>query len=351
MITAIVLCIAAAEGLLRSRYKDIARITGISEWQTAEWQGLTYHWDEYHPRYGWTNRPGYRSGESIPFKVSINGQGLRGAQDYAPHPAPGTRRIMLFGDSLAFGEDVDDMETVSHYLGRSLTHTEVLNFGVHGYGLGQMMLRLEDEAFALHPDHILVMLMLPRDIWRDLQRDFVHAKPVFGLRDGELAIDNLPVPIVSEQPWLHRNSFIAAFLFARATTEVAPEAPDLPTRVGQALLWRIQSRAAAEGISLTLVNVSNGNDLRRLNRKPEERSRLNAMRAALTLPELDVLDLIDFLEERTLAEGRALVTKNWHWSPRGNCLIAAKIAQHLNRINPVWSLRPDGQACLPDLLP
>ena len=349
-VISIALSLAAAEGVLRLRYETIAQITGVTEWQTAQFQGLTYHWDQYHPRYGWTNRPGYRSDASLPFQVAINEQGLRGTRELAPHPQPGIRRIAFFGDSLAFGEDVGDAQTVPHYLEERLADSQVLNFGVHGYGLGQMALRLEDEAFALHPDHLVVMLMVPRDLFRDLKRHFVHAKPVFGVRDGELTIGNLPVPTASQQPWLHRHSFTAAFLFARATAEAPAADPGLPIQVGQQLLRRMRTRAAAEGIPLTLVNVSNALDLHRLRAAPEERAQLDALRAALALPELDVLDLIDFLDERMLAEGPSLATASWHWSARANCLIAAEIANHFDRVDPAWSVPRDVATC-PSLRP
>ncbi len=46
----------------------------------------------------------------------------------------------MFGDSCMFGEEVDDHETLAVYLEQRLSHAEVMNFGVHGYGLGQMVL-------------------------------------------------------------------------------------------------------------------------------------------------------------------------------------------------------------------
>lgn len=112
----------------------------------------------------------------------------------------------------------------------------------------------------------------------------------------------------------------------------------------------MRTRAAAEGIPLTLVNVSNALDLHRLRAAPDERAQLDAVRAALALPGLDVLDLIDFLSERSLVEGPALATASWHWSPRANCLIASEIAEHLERSDSAWSVPRDVAAC-PSLRP
>ena len=334
-----------AEIFLRIRYENIAQITGVTEWQISERGLLTYRWDQYHPRYGWTNRPGYRSDDHLPFRLTINEHGLRGERDSLPNPAPGIQRILLFGDSLAFGEDVDDVETVDTYLEGSLANTEVLNFGVHGYGLGQMMLRLEDEAFALNPDHILLMVMLPRNLSRDQMSHFVHAKPVFGLRDGKLLVSNVPVPTASRLPWLYRHCFVAALLFGPAAEEFTVDDARPDIRVEQKLLQRIRERAEREGVPLTLVSVSNAYDLLRLGSQPGERTALGAIRDALALPELDVLDLIDFLEARVAEEGRMLATTSWHWSPRGNCLISQQIADHLSQADSPWVRQPDAPAC------
>lgn len=69
--------LVAAELLLRAKYDGVEQITGVADWQVGRFGELTYHWDRYHPSYGWTNIPGYVSDERVPFRVTINGQGLR----------------------------------------------------------------------------------------------------------------------------------------------------------------------------------------------------------------------------------------------------------------------------------
>jgi hypothetical protein len=104
------------EVALRLRYERTEQITGAAEWQVAEFGGFSYHWDRYHPVLGWTNQPGYRSGADVPFAGTINSQGIRATLDCAPRAADGVRRIALFGDSLAFGVEVDDGNTVADHL-------------------------------------------------------------------------------------------------------------------------------------------------------------------------------------------------------------------------------------------
>ena len=111
-----VIAILATEVALRIRFDAPESLSGITEWQNAQWGSLTYNWDTYHPRLGWTNLPGYRSGPRIPFEVTINSKGLRALREYTPGPSPGRKRILIFGDSSVFGEEVDDDQTLSVHL-------------------------------------------------------------------------------------------------------------------------------------------------------------------------------------------------------------------------------------------
>ena len=50
-----------------------------------------------------------------------------------PEPKPdGVMRVLVFGDSLTFGDEVTDDETYVAHLQTMLPGTEVLNLGVHG---------------------------------------------------------------------------------------------------------------------------------------------------------------------------------------------------------------------------
>ena len=88
---------ALAEIFLRSRHETPATITGVTGWQLHESDGLTYAWDAYHPRLGWTNAPDYRSDARVPYAVTINGQGLRAPRDYIPAPPPGRPGVPIGG--------------------------------------------------------------------------------------------------------------------------------------------------------------------------------------------------------------------------------------------------------------
>jgi hypothetical protein len=82
------------------------------------------------------------------------------------------RRIALVGDSFTFGLEVPFEATWGEELARILGDgTQVLNFGVDGYGLDQAVLRYRRDVVAWHPD--LVILGMIHD-------DFRRAQCVYG---------------------------------------------------------------------------------------------------------------------------------------------------------------------------
>ena len=328
-LAAIVILTGAAEIALRFRYEKIERITGAAEWQPGQWESLTYHWDRYHPRLGWTNLTGYRSDERIPFTVTINDQGLRAGRSYASHPPTGVRRIAVFGDSATFGEEVDDDQTVPHYLEQALVSVEVLNFGVRGYGLGQMLLRLEEEGFQYHPDLVLFVVLVPADIGRVIADRLGHPKPVFRVEGQELIVGNLPVPEASRQSWLQRSSFAAAWLWGRPRDWTEVETLDENLRITSAILHRLRSACEAHRTTCMLVPIVTAGTLDRMRIDEDKRGRVDHMCASLADAGLETLDAVDYLERVLEREEDALVAPHGHWSARGNRLLAEWIAHQL----------------------
>jgi len=347
LIATLLLLFAAGEIALRLHFVKIERITGATDWQVGEAEGLKYFWDQYHPRLGWTNVPGYRSDERIPWRVTINRQRLRGENEYAPSPPTGVRRLAVFGDSSAFGEEVDDHESIPAYLEHWLNNVEALNYGIHGYSLGQMMLRLEDEGFALKPDHVVFIVLVPNTIYRNPLPSFVHNKPVFGVAQSRLAITNIPVPEASRQPWFYRHCFVAAWLFGQPTeTEQLGERVGRQLDITHAILERVRRQCENRGVPWTLIQVMLPRNIKRAGTDMVYRKLINRLRLSLNNVEADELDLIRYLLEAYDLQGTSLEAPNGHWAARGNCLIAGRIAQHLASMDPAWSLNQNAAACV-----
>jgi hypothetical protein len=318
---------------LRLRHGRIEEITGFAPWRVDRHLDLHYHWDRYDRQLGWTNLPGYRSDERVPFQVTINRRGLRaaGSIEYATRPAPGTTRVLVFGDSMTFGEEVDDDATLPHWLESSLADAEVLNFGVRGYGLGQMVLRLEAEGLAMHPDHVVLVILLPSDIARDGIAHFGHPKPVFRAEGERLVVSNVPVPEASRQSWLLRTSYAAAWLWGRPAEELPRRPGDLDAQLAttRLLLARAREACARAEAQLTAVPIVAAGTVERMRRVDGVRRTVERMSAAICEAVPRCIDARPFLADALAAHGARIVAPRGHWSAEGNCLLAQFLAAQL----------------------
>lgn len=117
---------------------------------------------------GWELKPSQK-GFAVPgrAKATINSSGFRGREGF---PSARRYRILLVGDSFAFGYGVGDNETLSFFLEQKLNSdfgkdVEVLNFGVPGYGVYQMdaLVRKRIDEYA---PAMVVMEMVKWDVFR-----------------------------------------------------------------------------------------------------------------------------------------------------------------------------------------
>jgi hypothetical protein len=157
-----------------------------------------YQFEVYDPVRGWAVKPGVRDATVFGNKVlNTNSRGIRGTTEYAYTRQPRKRRIVVLGDSFTFGYEVSDDETYPSYLGTMLPDTEVLNLGVVGYGLDQILLYLRQEGVKYHPDIVLLGY-----VWFDARRNLLSfndfAKPKFEWTDAGLRLTHVPVPTPEE---------------------------------------------------------------------------------------------------------------------------------------------------------
>ena len=152
-----------------------------------------YKYDVYDPHRGWALKPSLADlrlpkGNTL----TTNSKGTRGAKEYR-YGKSEKQRILILGDSFTFGEDVSDKETYSHYLQEMLPFTEVINFGVHGYGHDQMLLYLKEEGLKYKPD-LVILGFVDQDMSRNLLAFRDYSKPKYELAHSGLVLENYPVP-------------------------------------------------------------------------------------------------------------------------------------------------------------
>jgi hypothetical protein len=109
--------------------------------------------------------------------VHTNALGLRGGP-VSPEKAAGAYRILVIGDSFAFGFGVEDDEALPPQLAAELSllrpGAEALNAGMPGWSADDYYLFLETRGFELEPD---LVLMAPTEndpgdlFWKDFELD------------------------------------------------------------------------------------------------------------------------------------------------------------------------------------
>jgi lysophospholipase L1-like esterase len=111
-------------------------------------------------------RPGARA-RLLGNDVAIGAQGWRNPPVLLPKPA-GTCRVLVIGDSVAFGWGVAEDEAFPRVVERLLAaagwpgdgrRVEVVNAGVPGWGAPNELVFLRDEGLGLEPDLVLVTLV------------------------------------------------------------------------------------------------------------------------------------------------------------------------------------------------
>lgn len=119
--------------------------------------------DGYDPELGWSRKPftsGFEEGRYGTTMFRINEKGAR----FNPNYGSLQSKIFIYGDSFAMSRQVNDDETIAHYLSK-LTQTNVLNFGVGNYGLDQSLLKMRRERF-INKTEIVIQAFVPEQILR-----------------------------------------------------------------------------------------------------------------------------------------------------------------------------------------
>ena len=156
---------------------------------------------KYDSLLGWVHQPGQEGVFETPqFRttVQINSQGLRD-QEYSYERSDEFRRILVLGDSFAWGYGVEAPQRFSELLESSLD-AEVINAGVSGYSTDQELLWFKNEGIKYLPD--LVILVFAGNDIGDNERQLVNTiyyKPMYVMGESNLELNGYPVPQTSLQ--------------------------------------------------------------------------------------------------------------------------------------------------------
>ena len=217
---------------------------------------LSYSFDVFDPGRGWALKPGIRDARPwAEATLNTNSRGLRGSAEYDYRKPPGRIRILAFGDSFTFGEEVSDHETWPRRLEELIPGAQVLNFGVHGYGHDQMLVYLQQEGVKYQADVVLLGFLFD-DMERNLLSFRDYAKPRFAIEGDRLALKDSPVPspqqVLSREPYRSKLADLFTMLIARRrerTGEAGERMQHLTLRILDEFHRTVQSMGARTGFA------------------------------------------------------------------------------------------------------
>jgi hypothetical protein len=236
-----VVCLLAIEGVARLAEEIRAR--------SAVRHLRTDPSTRFHPVLGWEKVPNHEQRVQTPdFDVifKTNSHGLRGPEVAYAKP-PGTRRVLLLGDSFTEGFYVNEAATLRAVLERALDATgqgrcEVINGGTSAYSTDQEYLLYKLDGYRYDAD-VVVLLFYYNDLLNNvLPSDDGTAKPLFVLDHDKLELRNVPLPKPAaddpKAPWARvrrlkpwRGS-IALQMLSRRTTTSTPRLHDMLAHLG-----------------------------------------------------------------------------------------------------------------------
>lgn len=144
---------------------------------------------QYDSELGWVPHVGRGVREGSTYHVNSDTTRSNGELGVTPESTP---LILAVGDSFTYGFEVNDAETWPAQLEALLGH-RVVNAGVPGYGFDQTVLRAEQLVPKFNPD-VLIVSFIPDDIARCALSVRQQAKPYFTVVDGQLQLQQSPVP-------------------------------------------------------------------------------------------------------------------------------------------------------------
>lgn len=160
----------------------------MTDYENGKTPGLT------HPKLGLVYRPSTSWRETRPeFTASYQTteQGLRDHRNYQPYPNPGTKRILIIGDSIAFGASVNYEDSWAYKLEQKLQEkgfaVEIVKAGIEAFDTKGELLYLQQLQKQFHPD-IVLLSFHPDDL-------FSNALPEEPIDEVTIPTEQLPVAV------------------------------------------------------------------------------------------------------------------------------------------------------------
>lgn len=321
-----------------------ARLVGPGPLPAEESVDGIYDGHVYSELLGWEPRPGARfTVAGAP--TTIDAFGLRG-QAPPRNPRAGRTRVLLLGDSVAFGYGVADDQTFAHLLDPDGARFETVNLAVPGYGVDQSLRRYELTGRAWRPQVVVLNLCVDNDLADIMLPVFLydgqHPKPYFSLRAGQLELHDAHLELrwttrlglwLSERSHLYRRlAWRRAPAGAAAGEEHWTHRRRLALQDGAAaedlmaaLLARLRSEVERDNARLVLAVHPSKSSYRGRDRWAERVTQRPALAG------LQIVSLGQAYRDAGLGFGGMALDGIGHLSPLGHRLAAEALRRELER--------------------
>jgi lysophospholipase L1-like esterase len=222
---------------------------------------------------GWAHRPSERgrlTHVDFSVDVAINAQGMRDSE--YPTERTGKKRLLVLGDSYAWGFGVEHGERFSEIIEGRHPDWEVINASEIGYGTDQEFISLQQHAPVLKPDLVLLLFCVNDFVNNLKSEEYLHFKPVFRVEGGQLRQENVPVPPATLRQRLQRflvgRTVLGQRLYRYVAARFGSVGDDPPVNdagfwaqaadVTERLISRMNGTSKANGSRFVLVSVPMG---------------------------------------------------------------------------------------------
>jgi hypothetical protein len=238
-------------------------------------------------------------------------------------------RILILGDSFAFGEGVEIEERFDRQLKSLLIRgkrPEIINAGVMGYGTDQEFLYFIHEGLKFNPD--LVILMTYENDLEDIILDYNNTryKPRLVINGNSLNLTGVPVPFTSK---LRDYSLIYTFFYTKLIMSFHKNPIsnfDDGLRLFLMLRSRISEICQREGITLVNVVFSSLKSLQSQNTMWKQP--ILDVSSSQTIPAID-LDLL-FLNHGNISS--LFIDRNVHWNREGSLFVGRFLLEKVQKM-------------------
>jgi hypothetical protein len=275
-------------------------------------------------------------------RVTINARGGRG-RELALLNARQRTRVVVLGDSIAFGLGVSDEQTFTHLLDVRENGIEAGNLAIQGYGPGQALLVLHGEGMRIDPDIVVLAFCLANDFAEAVLPVSLYdgrtPKPRFGLAGERLVLDSSNLDRTGPERlllWLSEHSHLFSRVSAVGSSSKASVSQhwrdrkrealrdeEYALRLSVAIVRRMDAVCRERGIAFILAAFPDWFSYRS---KPRLAMRfLESVRAE----DITVVDMSERFVARGETFGAITLDGVGHLSPRGHAITAEVLEREM----------------------